>query len=72
MDKGYVYYCKEKPPQLGHVPALGLLFIESFPDRTYVSEIDRMAWGKLVYTRELTPDEIRIWELTMKPREGLK
>lgn len=72
MDKEYTYYCKEKAPQLGHVPAPGLLFIESFPDRRYVAEIDRMAWGRLVYTRELTPEEVRVWELTMKPREGLK
>lgn len=72
MDKEYTYYCKTKRPQLGHVPALGLLYIESFPDRRYVAEIDRMAYGRLVYTRELTPHEITVWELTMKPREGLK
>ena len=71
MNKEYVYYCTQRPPTLGAVPTFGLLYVESFPDRQYVPEIDRMAWGRVVYRQELTPADVGTWELVMKPREGL-
>lgn len=70
MNKEYVYYCTQRPPTLGAVPTFGLMYVESFPDRQYVPEIDRMAWGRVTYRQELTPAEVAAWEFVMKPREG--
>lgn len=67
----YRYYCIARPPKLGVLPFdPGLLSHKSFDERRYIPEIDRMAWGWVVYTRELTPQEIFDYELIMHPREG--
>lgn len=63
------YYCTQRPPAPGAVPAGGLIETEDYGERRYIPDIDRMAWGAVVYDRELAPWEIMRYELTREPRE---
>lgn len=64
------YYCIVRPPMLGGLPfRRSSLRFEAFDERLYIPEIDRMAWGWVVYTRELTPVEISKFGLIREPRE---
>lgn len=68
MNDEYVYYCPMRPPTMGNVPMDGLLYVEIFPERKYVDEIESTACGWAVYRRELTPRELYHYELIIKPR----
>lgn len=64
------YYCVMRPPMIGGLPwGRMLIEAEAFDERRYVPEIDRMAWGWVMYDEELTPQEIADYELIMQPRE---
>ena len=63
MSKRYVYYLLHRPPAPGTNPIGGLVDLKGFGERIYVREIDREAWGKLIYTRKLSDQEVYTWEL---------
>ena len=63
MSKRYVYYMLMRPPMPGAMPIDGLADLKDFGDKAYVREIDREAWGKLIYTRKLSDQEVYNWEL---------
>lgn len=66
----YRYYCIMRPPMLGGLPFRRCsLSFEAFDERRYIPEIDRMAWGWVEFTEELTPAEISDYELIREPRE---
>lgn len=70
MKNEYVYYCPERPPELGSVPKTGLLYVECFRERKYVPEAGCKVWGWAVYKKRLTPEVILDYELIEKPTEG--
>ena len=63
MSKRYVYYMLMRPPAPGAMPFDGLADLNDFGERTYVREIDRKAWGKLIYMRKLSDQEVEDFEL---------
>lgn len=63
MSKRYVYYMLRRPPVPGAMPIDGLADLKDFGERMYVREIDREAWGKLIYMRKLSDEEVDRWEL---------
>lgn len=62
-NERYVYYLLHRPPAPGTHPIDGLADMKDFGERMYVREIDREAWGKLIYTRKLSDREVENWEL---------
>ena len=62
----YTYYLTQRPAGPGCQPRKGLIDIEDLDNR-FVQEINRMAWSKVTYDRQLTDDEIREYELTPIP-----
>ena len=66
----YRYYCIMRPPMLGGLPAGREIWeAEAFPERRYIPEIDRMAWGWVEYETQLTPMEVSEYELVSAPLE---
>lgn len=65
----YRYYCIMRPPMIGGIPHQTLWEAETFTERRYIPEIERMAWGWLEYENPLTPAEIADYELIAAPRE---
>lgn len=63
MSKRYVYYMLMRPPMPGAMPKDGLEDMNDFGDKMYVREINREAWGKLIYKRRLSDEEVWNWEL---------
>ena len=63
MQKRYVYYLPYRPPAPGTHPIYGHADLIDFGERMYVREIDREAWGKLIYMRKLSDQEVYNWEL---------
>lgn len=59
----YIYYLTQRPAGPGCQPRNGLLDIEDL-DNLFVPEINRTAWSRITYDRQLTPDEISQYELT--------
>ena len=68
--KTYRYYCIDRPPTLGGLPHATLWDAETFTERRYIPEIDRMACGWVEFVRELTPPEIADYKLIRHPRES--
>lgn len=64
MIKPYVhrYYCLQRPPAPGTIPR-GVINIEYWDARPFVSEINHHAWGYVEYERKLTDAEISDYEL---------
>lgn len=62
-NERYVYYMLFRPPAPGTHPINGLCDLTDFGERMYVREIGREAWGKLVYMRKLSDQEVENWEL---------
>ena len=62
-NERYVYYLLRRPPAPGTHPINGLADLKDFGERMYVREIDRYAWGKVVYMRKLSDEEVERWEL---------
>lgn len=65
----FKYYCILRPPMIGGIPHQMLREAETFTERRYVPEIERMAWGWVEYENPLTPAEIADYELIAAPRE---
>lgn len=63
------YYCTKYPPNIGYVPFIGMIESADYGERRYIPEIDRMAWGRVVYNRELAYSEIRAYGLISEPKE---
>ena len=66
--KEYKYYCIMRPPMPGGIPK-GAMEIRTFRERRYVPEIDRMAWGYVIYTNPLCMAEISEYELIAAPND---
>ena len=59
--KEYHYYLRMRPPAPGAIPREGLI-------RCTDREIwynEQQFWGEAVYNRELTPDEVRHYDLDL-------
>ena len=64
------YYCIVCPPMIGGWPFGRILQnAETFGGRRYIPEIDRMAWGWVEFSEELTPADVAEYGLIRKPRE---
>jgi hypothetical protein len=63
----HVYYATQRPPMMGAIPRGDLLYLDPYKARRYVPSIDRMAWGCVVYSRRLSPQEIADYELVAEP-----
>lgn len=62
MGKVYRYYTLCRPPMPGGIPK-GAIAVCAWGSRLFVPEINRSAWGTVDYSRQLTPEEIRDYEL---------
>jgi len=63
-ENRYVYYTLMRPPMPGAIPK-GSIEVNDFGERTFITEIGRVAWGMAIYDRPLTEDEI--WEYELQP-----
>ena len=59
----YAYYMTQRPFSIGAQPKEGLVEVEDFDSKKYIEDIDRRAWSRIVYDRELTEQEIEQYEL---------
>ena len=64
-----VYYCIKNPPCIGCVPFFGMIESVDYGEKRYIAEIDRMAWGRVIYNRELGYHEVSDFGLIHEPRE---
>lgn len=62
MEKWYSYLTLRRPPMPGGIPK-GAIAVCAWDSRPFVPEINRPAWGTVDYSRQLTPEEIRDYEL---------
>lgn len=66
----YRYYFITRSKTLGNIPyGANFRAVELFPERRYIPEIDRMAWGFVECTTPLTPMEVSEYELVSAPLE---
>lgn len=63
------YYCTRYPPDIGYVPFVGMIESTDYGERRYIPEIDLMAWGRVVYNRELSYSEVRAYGLISEPKD---
>lgn len=63
MTERYRYYLTMRPPGIGCQPNKGLERMHAFDRAEKVDCIGRWAWGWVEYSRPLTCDEIRDFEL---------
>lgn len=59
----YAYYMTQRPFSIGAQPKEGFVEAEDFDGEKYIEDIDRKAWSRIVYDRELTEQEIEQYEL---------
>lgn len=59
----YAYYMTQRPFSIGAQPNEGFVEAEDFDGKKYIEDIDREAWSRIVYDRELTEQEIEQYEL---------
>lgn len=62
-EESHIYYSLRRPVSIGTYPTEGMVQFENYDSRTYIAEIGQEAWGKLTYSRELTPQELASYEL---------
>lgn len=67
-EQQHVYYSLRRPVSIGTYPRDGMLSFENYDTRTYVPEIGQEAWGKILYSRELTEQEIRDYEFASEKK----
>lgn len=53
----------KRPFSIGAQPNEGFVEAEDFDGKKYIEDIDREAWSRIVYDRELTEQEIEQYEL---------
>lgn len=63
MDKTYTYFMTQRPPMPGAMPKNGLCDIHEYDGRDYISEIGRKAYARLEYSRKLSDQEVKDYEL---------
>ena len=63
------YYCVKHDPAIAFPKKPSLCSWTTFDERRYISSIDRMVYGWIVYREELTPREIAEYGLIREPRE---
>lgn len=68
MSKEYKYYSILRPISLGAHPDKNVLRIRNFDDRTFCEEIEREAWGYVVYSEPLTGKEAKSYDLWRAPQ----
>ena len=56
--EGYTYHCIAKRPEAHSLPAVGLMYWESFKTRKYSHAVKKPTWGYAVYSLRLTQDEM--------------
>lgn len=59
------YYSTQRPLEPGCCPRAGVQDVHNFDKKTFCKEIGREAWGYIDYNRELTPEEVEDYELTL-------
>ena len=59
----YTYYTLYRPPMPGSVPREGLLAAQAYDERKAIESIGKMAWGIVVYSRQLSEEEVEEYEL---------
>lgn len=59
----YAYYMTQRPFSIGAQPKEGFVEAEDFDGKKYIEDIDRKAWSRIVYDRELTEQEIEQYDL---------
>lgn len=59
----HAHYMTQRPFSIGAQPKEGLVEVEDFDGKKYIEDIDRRAWSRIVYDRELTEQEIEQYEL---------
>lgn len=57
------YYSKLRPVGPGTYPKSGATDIHNYNDKIYVKDAGQQVWGYIEYNRELTPEELRSYEL---------
>ena len=62
-EESHIYYSLRRPVSIGTYPTEGMVQFENYDSRAYIAEIGQEAWGKLTYSRELTPQELASYEL---------
>ena len=62
QKREYTYYSLRRPVSIGTFPRDGIISFENFDSRTYIDEIKHEAWAKLIYSRELTSQELSNYE----------
>ena len=63
IEHDFTYYLTQRPAGPGCQPRSGLVEIVDLNNK-FVPEINRTAWSKVIYDRQLTQDEINQYELT--------
>ena len=61
----HTYYMILRPLGIGCQPK-GFVDHKDYGKRTFVPEINHEAWGEVTYDRELSPEEIRNYDLVEK------
>ena len=61
--KMFKYYSTMRPVSLGTYPKKGVEDIANYDEKTWVEAIQHNAWGELLYSRELSDDEMESYEL---------
>lgn len=56
------YYMAQRPSSIGAQPKEGLVEAGDFDGKKRIEDIDRRAWPRIVYDRELTEQEIEQYE----------
>ena len=61
-DGSVQHYTLYRPPMPGSIPK-GAIAVSTWGSRPFIPEINRSAWGTVDYSRQLTPEEMRNYEL---------
>ena len=56
------YYMAQRPFSIGAQPKGGFVEAEDFDGKKHIEDIDRKAWPRIAYDRELTEQEIEQYE----------
>lgn len=59
----HAYYMTQRPFSIGAQPNEGFVEAEDLDGKKHIEDIDREAWPRIVYDRELTEQEIEQYEL---------
>lgn len=64
QKREYVYFLVNRPPDIGTYPTIPQpIEVRDYPTRTFVSSVNRFAWGYVKYNVPLTEQQISDYEL---------